>query len=172
MRADSWEGADPAPAVDGRCAPRFHLVGEAFADVVASGRAGSALAIWHDGRMVVDLWGGRAGCGSGRRWARDTLVMPYSVSKPFAAVCALLLVQRGLLVLDVPARRYWPELACDASVRQILDHTAGLVLLDEPAPTSAFFDWSELCPLGPATSGVDTGQRRGGVRAVLRPPGR
>jgi CubicO group peptidase (beta-lactamase class C family) len=145
MRADSWEGADPAPAVDGRCAPRFHLVGEAFADVVASGRAGSALAIWHDGRMVVDLWGGRAGCGSGQRWARDTLVMPYSVSKPFAAVCALLLVQRGLLVLDAPARRYWPELTCDATVRQILDHTAGLVLLDEPAPTSAFFDWSELC---------------------------
>lgn len=71
MRADSWEGADPAPAVDGRCAPRFHLVGEAFADVVASGRAGSALAIWHDGRMVVDLWGGRAGCGSGQRWARE-----------------------------------------------------------------------------------------------------
>ena len=35
--------------------------------------------------MVVDLWGGRAGNRSEAQWARDTLVMPYSVSKPLAA---------------------------------------------------------------------------------------
>lgn len=123
--------------VDGRCDAAFRPVAEAFADVVSAGRAGSALAVRHDGHLVVDLRGGG--------WAPDTLVMPYSVSKPFAAVCALLLVQRGLLALDAPARRYWPELVCDATVRQILDHTAGLVLLDEPAPTATFFDWPDLC---------------------------
>jgi CubicO group peptidase (beta-lactamase class C family) len=48
---------------------------------------------------------------SAGRWARDALVMPYSVSKPFSAVCALLLVERGLLTLDAPGRCYWPELA-------------------------------------------------------------
>jgi CubicO group peptidase (beta-lactamase class C family) len=71
--------------------------------------------------------------------------MPYSVSKPFAAVCALLLVARGRLELDTRANAYWPELRCEATVRQLLDHSAGLVCLDRPAPTSAFFDWDDLC---------------------------
>jgi len=98
------------PTVDGRCDSRFRLVAEVFVDVVAAGRAGSAVAIWHDGHKVVDLWGGRTAVSAGR-WARDALVMPYSVSKPFSAVCALLLVERRLLAPDAPGRCYWPELA-------------------------------------------------------------
>ncbi len=71
--------------------------------------------------------------------------MPYSVSKPYAAVCALVLVARGRLDLDASARRYWPQLRVDATVRQILSHSAGLVTLYRPAPTRAFFDWDDLC---------------------------
>src|ERR1700761_3220702 len=71
--------------------------------------------------------------------------MPYSVSKPFSAVCVLLLVERGLLTLDRPVRLHWPELSCDATLRQLLDHTAGLVLLDVPAPTETFLDWDDVC---------------------------
>ena len=33
----------------------------------------------------------------------------------------------------------------DATVRQLLSHSAGIVALDEPAPTSAFYDWDGLC---------------------------
>ena len=56
--------------------------------------------------------------------------MPYSVTKPFAAVCALVLVDRGLLDLDAPVQRYWPELssrghACARCSR----HQSGLVAL-------------------------------------------
>jgi CubicO group peptidase (beta-lactamase class C family) len=43
---------------------------------------------------------------------------------------------------------YWPGLrAGDATVRQVLAHTAGVVLLDEPAPTDALYDWERLCSL-------------------------
>jgi CubicO group peptidase (beta-lactamase class C family) len=69
------------------------------------------------------------------------------VSKPFVAVAALLLVDRGLLDLDAPVRRYWPEFTAPASVRQVLSHQAGVVLLDEPADTSVFYDWDRLCGL-------------------------
>jgi CubicO group peptidase (beta-lactamase class C family) len=131
------------PVLEGSCDRRFRSVGEAFAEVVRRSAAGSAVAVWHGGRMVVDLWGGQA--TAGEPWTRETLVMPYSVSKPFAALAALLLVADGRIALDEPARTYWPEMRCEATVRQLLDHSAGLIELEEHAPTAAFFDWHDLC---------------------------
>ena len=61
----------------------------------AAGATGAAVAVHHRGEWVVDLWGGSADVARTRPWAEDTLVMPYSVTKPFAAVCALVLVDRG-----------------------------------------------------------------------------
>jgi CubicO group peptidase (beta-lactamase class C family) len=132
---------------DGVVARRFEPVREAFADVLrAQPGTGAAVAVWLDDELVVDLWGGTADA-AGRAWQRDSIVQPYSVSKPFAALTALVLVDRGRLDLDAPARRYWPELRADATVRQILSHQAGVVALDGPAPTAAFYDWDRMCAL-------------------------
>jgi CubicO group peptidase (beta-lactamase class C family) len=134
--------------VHGSAAARFEAVVEVFADVVAAQQGtGAALAVWHDGDWVLDLWGGYADAARTRSWQRDSLVMPYSVTKPFAAVCALLLVDRGVLALDVPVSTYWPELPAPTTLRQVLSHQAGIVLLDEPAPEKAFYDWDLMCRL-------------------------
>jgi len=63
---------------------------------------GAAVAVWHDGRWIVDLWGGSANAEGTRPWQQDSIVQPYSVTKPFAAMCALLLIDRGTLDLDAP----------------------------------------------------------------------
>ncbi len=78
---------------------------------------GAAFAAWYDGRRVVDLWGGYADSGRRRPWDARSLVQPYSVSKPFAAVCALRLVAAGRLELDAPMQRYWPEFRAGAGLR-------------------------------------------------------
>ncbi len=89
--------------VEGSVDPGFEPVAEAFAGVVA-GQAGpgASLAVWHAGSWVVDLWGGSADAGGSRPWRSDTIAMVYSVTKPFAAVCALLLADHGQLDLDAP----------------------------------------------------------------------
>jgi CubicO group peptidase (beta-lactamase class C family) len=134
--------------VQGRVAPGFEPVRAAFAEVVAnSPGTGAATAMWHDGREVFDLWGGWADAGRTRPWQRDSIVMPYSVGKAFAAVSALLLVQSGALDLDAPVQRYWPGMVAPATVRHLLSHSAGLVALDAEAGTEAFFDWERLCGL-------------------------
>ncbi len=134
--------------VGGWAGRRFRPVREVFAQVVAGqGGTGAAVAAWWDGAWVVDLWGGWADAAGTRLWQPDSLVQPYSVAKPFAAVCALLLVDRGQLELDVPVRRYWPQFRAGADVRQLLSHQAGVVALDEPVPTEAFYDWDWLCAL-------------------------
>jgi CubicO group peptidase (beta-lactamase class C family) len=44
-------------------------------------------------------------------------------------------------------REYWPALRAPATVRDVLSHRAGLVALDEDAPTEAFYDWDLMCSL-------------------------
>jgi len=134
--------------VQGHVDARFGPVRECFTEVVG-GQAGTgaAFAAWCDGRLVADLWGGHADLGRRRPWDASSLVQPYSVSKPFAAVCALRLVEAGRLDLDTPVQRYWPEFRAQATVRHILSHQAGVVALDQPAPTEAFYDWDWLCAL-------------------------
>ena len=146
--ASETMGAMPA---DGSTDPDFAPVAEAFDGVLAeherAGATGAALAVWLDGRWVVDLWGGHADAARSRPWQSDTLAMPYSVSKPFAAVCALVLADRGLLDLDRPVSTYWPEMTADTTVRQLLSHQSGHAYLEQPVPTDAFYDWDLLCRL-------------------------
>ena len=99
-------GMDVHGSADGRFGP----VRDGFTEVVrAQPGTGAGFAAWCEGRLVVDLWGGYADAERRRPWAADSLVQPYSVSKPFAAVCALRLVESGRLDLDAPVQRYWPE---------------------------------------------------------------
>jgi len=134
--------------VDGHVKPGFEPVREVFAEVLA-GQAGTgaAAAVWRDGEWVVDLWGGPVRAEGGQHWEADSLAQAYSVVKPFVAMCALLLADRGHIDLDAPMRRYWPQFRAAADVRQVLSHQAGVVALDQPVPTDAFYDWDWLCAL-------------------------
>jgi CubicO group peptidase (beta-lactamase class C family) len=134
--------------VHGSVAPAFAGVRDVLADVLAGQPGtGASFAVWHDGEWVVDLWGGYADAAHTRPWRRDTLVMPYSVTKPFAALCVLTLADRGLVDLDAPMQRYWPELRAAATVRDVLSHRAGVVVLEDSAPEGAFYDWDLMCSL-------------------------
>ena len=134
--------------IHGSVAPAFSRVREVLAEVLADQPGtGASFAVWHDGEWVVDLWGGHADAAHRLPWQHDTLVMPYSVTKPFAALCVLTLVDRGLVELDAPMQRYWPELLAEATVRDVLSHRAGVVVLDEDAAEDAFYDWELMCSL-------------------------
>lgn len=131
--------------VQGTVTDGYEAVRDAFEAVVdASEGTGAAVAAWHDGAWVVDLWGGYADAARTRPWHRDDIVMPYSVTKPFAAVCVLMLVDLGRIDLDAPLSTYWPGFAAPATVRQVLAHQAGVVLLDAPLPTEALFDHDRM----------------------------
>ncbi|NUR73918.1 MAG: beta-lactamase family protein [Hamadaea sp.] len=116
----------------------FEPVEAAFRDLVSSGaESGAGLAVIRDGRAVVDLVGGVV--------RRDTLVNTYSVSKPFAAYCLLLLIERGRADLDDPVRRHWREFESDATLRHVLAHTAGLPVFPVTRTAKALRDWDLLC---------------------------
>ncbi|HUJ02562.1 MAG TPA: serine hydrolase domain-containing protein, partial [Rhizomicrobium sp.] len=96
--------------VSGFCDPRFRAVREAFtANFSERGEPGAAVCISIGGRNVVDLWGGHSDVAKTRAWERDTLVNFFSVSKALCAICANVLVERGLIALDEPVARIWPQ---------------------------------------------------------------
>ena len=137
------------PAIHGHCDPAFAVVEEAFAKgFEAHDELGAAVAVWAGGLLAVDLWAGHADPTEGVPWERDTIAHVYSVSKPLAAACALLLVERGALDLDAPVARYWPEYAQAGKegtlVRHVLAQQSGLVTLREPQPPEVLLDWDGL----------------------------
>jgi CubicO group peptidase (beta-lactamase class C family) len=136
-------------AVEGACDPRFARVREAFAASFAAGReVGASFAATVDGALVVDLWGGFADAARTRPWTRDTIVNVFSTTKAPAALCAHVLADRGLLDLDAPVARLWPEFAQGGKeairVRDVLSHRAGLAALRAPLPSEALFDWRRM----------------------------
>ena len=102
------------------------------------GEVGAAFAAVQDGEPVVDLWGGVADRAAGRPWGEDTLQLVFSGTKGFVAVCVLLAIERGLLDLDAPVARYWPEFGKeDVRVRDVVSHTARLPGIDEPVGSTS-----------------------------------
>ena len=138
-----------APVVSGHCEAAFEPLRTALSDILVAGsEIGVALAVYLDGRPVVDLWAGHEDAERRRPWRADTIVNLYSVGKAVTAVCALRLVDAGLLDLDAPIARYWPEFAqagkATIPVRFLLTHQAGLPAIARPLPAEAMFDWGVM----------------------------
>jgi CubicO group peptidase (beta-lactamase class C family) len=135
----------PVP-LSGHCDPHFAPVRQAFLDNFATrGEPGGAVCVSVGGRVVVDLWGGWSDRAKTQPWARDTLVNIFSVGKALTSVCALQLVERGLIDLGAPVARLWPEFAAhdkdEISLRDMLTHRAGLPALRKPLTDGVMLDW-------------------------------
>lgn len=143
-----------AVPVHGTCAPRFENVRRVFTERFEGKKeVGAAISFTLDGEVVVDLWGGFMApedeAEGNREWERDTLVNTYSTTKGMTAICAHQLVEQGLLDLDAPVVRYWPEFGAagkeEIPVRWLLSHQSGLPAIRKPLPTEALFDWTTMC---------------------------
>lgn len=68
-------------------------------------------------------------------WNEDTMAIVMFTTKGLSAMTLAIANARGWLDYDAPVARYWPEVAQNGkaaiTVRQLLGHEAGLVLLDE-----------------------------------------
>lgn len=116
-------------------APGFEPVADAFRTFVAEphGPTGAAFAAYHEGRLVVDLWHGWRDRARAVPWTADTLAITMSAAKGPAALVIHLLAERGLLDLDEPVARYWPEFSAEGKggvlIRHVLTHRAGVPYL-------------------------------------------
>lgn len=136
-------------SVSGSVSPGYETVAQRFAENFDfHGERGAACAVTVDGRPVVDLWGGVADSRNGRPWERDTLQLIFSGTKGLVALCMLMLIDRGLLRIDKPVSRYWPEFGVGGkgvvTVEEVLSHQCRLPGLEQPATVEDILDPIEM----------------------------
>ncbi|MEQ1889077.1 MAG: serine hydrolase domain-containing protein [Alphaproteobacteria bacterium] len=147
---EKLEQAVPGGRVAGQYDARFKTVADRFAANFSElDELGASVCVTLNGETVVDLWGGRVVPDAPTAWNADTVSIIFSSTKGATALCAHILADRGLLDLDAPVAKYWPEFARHgkekATVRMMLDHSAGVPALREPLAKGAVNDWDLMC---------------------------
>jgi CubicO group peptidase (beta-lactamase class C family) len=131
--------------MDGDVDDGYGKVADAFRRNLDRGKEiGAAVAVYRDGRKVVDLWGGFREASTDAPWEQDTLITVFSATKGVAALAIAVAASRGLISYSAKVADYWPEFAQagkgDVTVRQLLGHQAGLAVINPPLTFSDLTD--------------------------------
>jgi CubicO group peptidase (beta-lactamase class C family) len=131
--------------VNGDVDDGYGKVADAFRRNLSSGdEVGAAVAVYRDGRKVVDLWGGYRDGITRAPWEQDTIVNVFSTTKGVASLAVAVAASRGWLDYDAKVADYWPEFAQagkgDITVRQLTSHQAGLAAIDPPLTLAEIAD--------------------------------
>lgn len=126
---------------EGRWDDRWRSVVDEFdRNFAERGETGATLCITHEGRVVVDVWGGTFG--------EESISVVHSCTKGATALCAHVLVSRGLLDIDAPVAEYWPEFGRNGkertTVRMMLDHSAGVPVFRRELGRGELYDWDRV----------------------------
>ncbi len=132
--------------IHGYCDDRFESVKARFAEHFDLGSdLGASFALTLHGEPVVDIWGGFIDLEKTMPWQRNTITNVWSSTKTVAALCALVLADRGELDLYRKVSYYWPEFGQNGKdgieIRHFLSHTSGLAGFDKPMKPSDLYDW-------------------------------
>jgi CubicO group peptidase (beta-lactamase class C family) len=132
--------------IQGTWESRFEGVASTLAASLDAGTdVGASVAVFLEGRPVVDIWGGFVDEARSAPWQADTLTNVWSTTKTMTFLCALMLADRGELDFYAPVSGYWPEFAAGGKervqVRHLMSHTAGLAGWTEPLESEGLADW-------------------------------
>jgi CubicO group peptidase (beta-lactamase class C family) len=118
-------------------------------ELVASGvERGVQVAAYVDQQPVVDVVAGVADPATGRPVEPGTLFYNWSIGKGATATLVHRLVDAGALRYDTRVAELWPEFARHGkqgiTVRQVLDHSAGVPGLPADTTVESVCDWDAM----------------------------
>ncbi|CAF3509216.1 unnamed protein product [Rotaria sp. Silwood1] len=133
--------------IDGIVVNEWEFVRDLFKENFVEQRdLGASIAIYHQGRLVVDLWGGWFDRSFTKPYDNNTLQLVFSATKGLVAIATALCVQKGLLNYSELVTKYWPEYGQNGkentTVADILSHRAGLPFTS--GPSEQIFNWTAM----------------------------
>lgn len=148
MSAIAIELAD-GRTISGHCDAQFTgVLAEFRRNFEEHKEQGASVAITHQGRMVVDLWGGLANLQTGEAWTRDTISIVYSCTKAATALCLHMLVDQGKVAYETLVGDIWPAFATAGkeatTVGMMLTHTSPVPHVREPIRKGGLADWDYM----------------------------
>ena len=138
--------------IKGICHKDFQNVAETFAiNFDKYSEIGSSLCVIADGEVIADLFAGHTTDEKNVEWNKNTLAVAFSCTKAAVALCAHILIDKGLLNVEEKVTKYWPEYGKngkeDTTVEMILNHSAGLPALKTKVEEGGFLDWDYVVNL-------------------------
>lgn len=135
--------------IEGFVAEGFERIQERFAEIIAQAPdAGSAVSIWHEGRNVVNLWGGVADKDAKTPWVEDTKAVVFSSTKGLMSLAIAQLYQAGKISYDDLVIKHWPEYKGDGkdgtTVRDLVAHRAGVPFFEVDIHEDQVIDWDYM----------------------------
>ena len=117
---------------------------------VAEGRErGMQLAVYHNGKLIVDAFAGHMDPEKSKLVDGETLFPIFSVTKGITATAAHRAVEKGQISYDTPIAKVWPEFAANGKgnilFRHVLNHTAGLQMMATGLVPEDLLDWDKMC---------------------------
>ena len=128
--------------------PDFRSLREMVRWCAPKGAGGAAIAVYHRGELVAEVSAGTRD-RKGTPFHPDTLSLCMSTGKGVMATLLHVLVDRGMIELEAPVAKYWPEFAQNGkgsiTVRQAASHRAGLYSIGRIIESSEeMFDWDHM----------------------------
>lgn len=118
--------------------------------LVAEGKErGLQAAVYHRGERIVDAWAGTTDATDARPVDGETLFPVFSCGKGVTSTIIHRLVERGVLAYGNAIADVWPEFAANGkagvTLSQVLNHTAGLHLVEPGIARVPIGDWGAVC---------------------------
>jgi CubicO group peptidase (beta-lactamase class C family) len=137
-------------SIGGSCAPEFDKVRTAFTQNFAErDEVGAAVAVWVEGELVVNLWGGWSDAGRSTPWQQNTLASVFSGSKGLTSTCVHVLADRGEIDLHAPVAAYWPEFGQagkeSITVATVMGHRSGVIGPRTRMTPREACEWDRVC---------------------------
>ncbi len=112
---------------------------------------GCQLAIYHHGKLVLDLCSGFYSPDQARPITSDALFPVFSCGKGVMTTAMHCLVRRGLISYDTRIGDIWPAFDCnrkhDIQLWHFMNHTAGLQQLPVPGDSEELAAWDYMCTI-------------------------
>ena len=112
---------------------------------------GLQVAVYRNGKLVVDAVAGIADPATGRSVTPDTPLFSFSIGKGVAATVVHVLAERGILNYDTPIVELWPEFGAHgkerATVRHALSQSVGVPGLPPSLTVADMCDWDKMCAI-------------------------
>ncbi|MGV9316841.1 serine hydrolase domain-containing protein [Streptomyces sp. NPDC003691] len=116
--------------------------------VESGAERGLQVTVFHRGVRVVDVAAGTADPATGRAVGPGTVFYNYSIGKAAMATLVHVLAERDLFGYDTPVAELWPAFAAHGkekvTVRQVLNHTAGVPGLPLDTTVEDICDWERI----------------------------
>ncbi|OAL54593.1 beta-lactamase/transpeptidase-like protein [Pyrenochaeta sp. DS3sAY3a] len=117
----------------------------ALEESIKAGETGVSVAVYQRGELIIDAHAGIANPATSLPVTASTLFPVFSVTKGVTALAVHIQVERGLVDLNAPIAKYWPEFAVNGkdkiTITQALSHRAGIPQMPQGVTPELMANW-------------------------------